>query len=51
MCTDVTFMQERLCDCGYRKRDKQSGHVLTVFSMSVHLQTKVLFNLSKVIAL
>jgi len=22
MSPDVTFMQERVCDCGYRKRDR-----------------------------
>ena len=27
MCPDVTFMQERVCDCGYRKRDKQKVYV------------------------
>jgi len=27
MRPDVTFMQEHVCDCGYRKRDKQKVHV------------------------
>jgi len=27
MRPDVTLMQERVCDCSYRKRDKQSVHV------------------------
>jgi len=27
MRPDVTFMQERVCDCDYRKRDKQKINV------------------------
>jgi len=28
------FMQERVCDCGYRKQDKQSVHVNSFLQVS-----------------
>jgi len=34
MRLDVTFMQERISDCGYRKWDKQFA-MSTVFSKSI----------------
>ena len=34
MRPDVTFMQERVGDCGYRKRDKQSVHVNSFLHVS-----------------
>jgi len=34
MRTDFTFMQERVCDCGYRKWDKQSVHVSSFLQVS-----------------
>jgi len=34
MRPDITFMQERVCDCGYRKWDKQSVHVSSFLQVS-----------------
>ena len=34
MRPDVTFMQERVCDCGYRKRDKQKVHINSFLQVS-----------------
>jgi len=34
MRPDVTFVQERVWDCGYRKRDKQSIHVKSFLQVS-----------------
>jgi len=31
---DVTFMQERVCDCDYRKRDEQKVHVNSFLQVS-----------------
>jgi len=50
MRPDVTIMQERVCDCGYRKRSNKK-FMLTAFSKSVVLRTKLSFNKSEVIAL
>jgi len=40
---DVTFIEERVCACGYWKRERLSA-VLAVFLKSAVLQTKVTFN-------
>ena len=34
MCPDVTFMQERICDFGYLKQDKQSVHAKSFLQVS-----------------
>jgi len=34
MRPDVTFLQERVCDCSYRKGDKQSVYVKSFLQVS-----------------
>ena len=37
MHPDITFMQERICDCDHQKRDKQSVHVNSFLQVSCSL--------------
>jgi len=47
-----TFIQERVCAYGYRKRESRPNQLmLAVFFKSVILRTKMQFNKSEVIAL
>jgi len=39
---DVTFMQERICDCVHRKRDKQSVHVNSFLHFSCSSNNSVI---------
>ena len=34
MSPDVTFMHERVCDCGYRERDNQKVHFNSFLQVS-----------------
>jgi len=50
MRPDVTYMQERVCACGNRKREKQSVHVSSFLQVnSVVLRTKTPFHKSEVL--
>jgi len=40
MRPDVTFMQERISDCGYRKRDKLSVLVKSFLQVSCFRTTR-----------
>jgi len=51
MGSEVTFIQECTCACGYSESEKGNQFILAVFSKSVVLRTKVLFKKSEVIAL
>ena len=41
MCPDVTFLQERIYDCGHRKRDKQSVNVNSFLQVSCYSNESV----------
>jgi len=41
MRPDVTFLQERIYDCGYRKRDKHSIHVNSFLQVSCYSNESV----------